>query len=59
MLVFLMSLAHARDIGWWVGWVVKNDRIFSFVLNIDIPDKGYLPERIELGKTCLSILGII
>ena len=47
------------DIGWWVGWVVKDQRIFSFALNIDMPDKADVAKRVELGKSCLEALGII
>ena len=47
------------DIGWWVGWVVKDNRVFSFALNMDMPDRDSLPKRIELGKACLRVLGII
>ena len=47
------------DIGWWVGWVVKNEQIFSFALNIDIVDKGDAAKRVELGKTSLRLLGLI
>ena len=46
------------DIGWWVGWVVKDHRIFSFALNIDMPDKADVAKRVELGKACLGTLGI-
>ena len=47
------------DIGWWVGWVVKDQRIFSFALNIDMPDKTDVAKRVKLGKACLEALGII
>lgn len=46
------------DIGWWVGWVVKNGHIFSFALNIDMPDRITVAKRIELGKASLKALGI-
>lgn len=47
------------DIGWWVGWVVKDKRIFSFALNIDMLDKGDAAKRVELGKASLRLLGVI
>ena len=46
------------DIGWWVGWVVKNGQIFSFALNIDMPDRVTVAKRIELGKASLKALDI-
>jgi len=47
------------DLGWWVGWVVKDKQIFSFALNIDMPDKTYSAKRKELGKASLKILSVI
>jgi beta-lactamase class D len=47
------------DIGWWVGWVVKDERIFSFALNIDMVDKGDAAKRMDLGKASLKLLGLI
>ncbi|MDH4018311.1 MAG: class D beta-lactamase [Xanthomonadales bacterium] len=46
------------DIGWWVGWVVKDQQIFSFALNIDMPDRVTVAKRIELGKASLKALDI-
>lgn len=46
------------DIGWWVGWVTSEGSVFSFALNIDMPDKGDVVKRVELGKACLKELGI-
>lgn len=46
------------DIGWWVGWVTNGEDIFSFALNIDMPDKSDVAKRVELGKACLRELGI-
>lgn len=46
------------DIGWWVGWVVKGDRVFSFALNIDMPERIDVAKRMELGKACLNTLGV-
>lgn len=47
------------DIGWWVGWVEKGEHIFSFALNIDMPNKGDAAKRKELGKASLKLLGLI
>jgi beta-lactamase class D len=46
------------DIGWWVGWVVKHGQIFSFALNIDMPDRADVARRVQLGKASLKALGI-
>ena len=47
------SVTSTPHIGWWVGWVVYDDRVFSFALNIDMPNKGDAAKRIELGKASL------
>jgi beta-lactamase class D len=46
-------------VGWWVGWVQKGDAIYSFALNIDMPNMTDGPKRIELGKACLKVLGVL
>ena len=46
------------DIGWWVGWVEKDAIIFSFALNIDMPDRALVAKRVELGKASLKALGL-
>lgn len=49
------------DIGWWVGWVVKEGRLYTFALNIDIPgsDNAIVAKRVLLGKLALQALGLI
>jgi beta-lactamase class D len=49
----------AQGIGWWVGWVEKNNLIYSFALNMDMKDSGQAPLRVKLGKESLRILGIL
>lgn len=50
---------YEPDIGWWVGWVRKGDRIYSFALNVDMPDEGDAKKRVKLGKECLRVLGVL
>lgn len=45
-------------VGWWVGWVVKQDKIYSFALNLDVVTASDAEKRIELGKASLKLLGI-
>ena len=47
------------DIGWWVGWVMKGEQVYSFALNIDMPDRLSVAKRVELGKASLKALGIL
>lgn len=53
--------ASAPDpqIGWWVGWVVRDGQIFSFALNIDMPENADPAIRVTLGKACLALLGVL
>ncbi len=46
-------------VGWWVGWVQKDNRIYAFALNIDIRKESDGAKRIEIGKASLKALGII
>jgi len=46
-------------VGWWVGWVEMEDRIYAFALNIDIKKESDGAKRVELGKASLKALGII
>jgi len=46
------------DLGWWVGWVMKDGKLYSFALNIDIPD-GAADKRVSLGKAALQALGLL
>jgi metallo-beta-lactamase class B len=46
------------DLGWWVGWVMKDGKLYSFALNIDIPD-GAPDQRVALGKAALQSLGVL
>ena len=46
------------DLGWWVGWVVKDGHIYSFALNMEVPD-GTPDQRVSLGKAALETLGVL
>lgn len=47
------------DIGWWVGWVVQQEKIYSFALNIDILHASDANKRVQLGRDSLSALGLL
>jgi len=51
---------NAQDpgVGWWVGWVQKAERTFTFALNIDIRQSSDADKRIELGKASLAASGV-
>jgi beta-lactamase class D len=46
------------DIGWWVGWIKKDGKLYTFALNIDIPD-GAPDKRVSLAKAALQSLGLL
>jgi beta-lactamase class D len=50
---------HLPNIGWWVGWVEKEGKIYTFALNIELPQGQEPPDRIRIGKQCLTALEII
>jgi beta-lactamase class D len=53
------STAQTPDLGWWVGWVKKGDRIYSFALNVDLPPSSDPIVRINLGKSLLHAAGVL
>lgn len=53
------ALDAGSDIGWWVGWVRKEGRLYTFALNLDIPDDAAGAKRVPLGKASLRALGLL
>lgn len=51
--------APNSGVGWWVGWVQKDNRIYAFALNIDIRNSSDVNKRVELGKESLKLLGVL
>lgn len=50
--------AQEADLGWWVGWVNQDGKLYTFALNIDIPD-GAVDKRVALGKAALQSMGLL
>jgi len=46
-----------QQIGWLVGWVEREGKMFPFALNIDIASDEDAAKRIPLGRECLRVLG--
>ena len=42
--------ARGPGLGWWVGWVDRQGRIFAFALNLDMRRAEDAGKRLELGK---------
>jgi beta-lactamase class D len=51
------SVATKMEIGWWVGWIQRQDKVYPFALNIDMPKDADAAKRIPLGRDCLKALG--
>ena len=49
--------AFDEKIGWWVGWVERDGKVYPFALNIALSDKEDVTKRIPLGRDCLKMLG--
>ncbi|MGL4995273.1 MAG: class D beta-lactamase [Deefgea sp.] len=47
------------SIGWFVGWVEQDGKLYSFALNMDIADARDLPKRIEIAKASLRTQGLL
>ena len=48
-----------QKIGWWIGWVVQNERVYVFALNMDMQNASEASKRMELGKASLQALGLL
>ena len=55
MLVWNQERAKRRFIP--VGWVERENKIFPFALNIDMPSDEDAAKRIPVGRECLKVLG--
>ncbi|MDD2761539.1 MAG: class D beta-lactamase, partial [Methylomonas sp.] len=51
--------APNAGVGWWVGWVEKQGRVYAFTLNMDMRDASDAGKRVELGKSALKALGVM
>ena len=45
-----------RQIGWWVGWVERDGKVYPFALNIDLKGDEDAAKRLPLGRDCLKAL---
>lgn len=48
-----------NQVGWWVGWVEKDGKVYAFALNIDMNDDAAGAKRVPLGKAALQVLGLL
>ncbi len=45
------------QIGWWVGWIERENKVYPFALNIDMSKETDAAKRIPIGRECLKALG--
>jgi len=45
------------QIGWWVGWIERENKVYPFALNFDIRSDADADKRIPIGRECLKALG--
>jgi beta-lactamase class D len=50
-------IATKPQIGWWVGWIERQNKVYPFALNIDMPKDEDASKRIPIGRECLKALG--
>jgi beta-lactamase class D len=48
-----------NDLGWWVGWVRKDGKIYTFALNADILTEADSDKRIPVARASLKALGLL
>lgn len=52
-------LNNESSIGWFVGWVNKDGKVYSFAANIDAKEFAILPKREVVVKKSLRSLGLL
>jgi beta-lactamase class D OXA-48 len=46
-------------IGWWVGWVEREDDVRFFALNLDVTSKEHLAARFAIARAILRAEGVL
>lgn len=54
-----LTSAPDTDIGWWVGWVNRDEVIYPFALNIDVMGDQDIAKREALVRAALNKLGLL
>jgi len=53
------ATASSPKLGWFVGWIEQDGKVYPFALNIDMPEEEIASRRIPLAKECLHLLGVL
>lgn len=52
-----LLITTESTLGWWVGWIERENNVFSFALNIDMTGSPPAQAPIPIGRECLKALG--
>jgi len=47
------------SIGWFVGWIEEDGKVYSFAINMDLDDAEDLPKRQEIAIKSLKAIGLL
>jgi beta-lactamase class D len=47
------------NIGWFVGYLEQNNKVYFLATNIDMPSTKLAKSRIEITRRCLKMLGLL
>lgn len=47
------------QLGWWVGWVQRGERLFTFALNMDMKGAADAKQREPIGRELLKRLNVL
>ena len=53
------TTATEPGLGWWVGWVERDDRLYCFALNLDMTRDADAPKRVATGRELLRRLDVL
>lgn len=51
--------ASGTGVGWWVGWVTRGDRLYTFALNLDVKTASDITQQTRLGRESLAAMGLL
>lgn len=51
--------AKPAELGWWVGWVEREGKVYAFAMNIDIHREEDAAKRMVITRNCLKTLGVL
>jgi beta-lactamase class D len=46
-------------VGWWVGWVVQGEQLYTFALNLDVDSESDVTQQASLGRESLAAMGLL